>query len=150
MSATLILPQDEEETRVKVVLNGGGLTFFQDTTASHQQDVVRLTEKQWALLLELLGLGKKEPKAPAEKWVHRVFRVEYVVRIVEIDQYERETGGVLYEKAFPSYTAALVHLNQITTPHPHVESRLIWKDAPHSFHSCRVTERQIFVEASEK
>jgi hypothetical protein len=78
----------------------------------------------------------------------RTCRVEWSVEVFVIDQYEQEDlrEHLLYKRTFPDEALARTELECIAKKDPY-HLRWVWKDAPHSYHDCRVVRREIRVDS---
>jgi hypothetical protein len=76
-----------------------------------------------------------------------VYRVDYMVEVVQVDQYGMRIYSVppLYSKEFGYLSSAESHLEEITKEHEFVKGRRVWKDAPNSYHSCHIHTKKTLV-----
>lgn len=92
-----------------------------------------------------------EETAMSDLYEYVTRRAFFLAKVVETDQYGKATWDKpLYSKEFPTMKHAYDHLKDITTEHPYVKGRLVWNDAPHSYHDCFVEADSVFVSSEWK
>ncbi len=84
----------------------------------------------------------------SSKWTYKLSRVEFIVTVNAVNQYGAYLH-TLYSKGFPSRSAAMDHLGEITIPHKHVVGRFVWKDALNDYHECYVIQRDVVLSEFE-
>jgi hypothetical protein len=78
-------------------------------------------------------------------YTYKIYRVEYVFEVYEIDQYGNMRNKILKEESFPSKEEAEQAFLKETIQHEYVKTRRVWKNAPHQYHSCGIRVREVLI-----
>jgi hypothetical protein len=82
-----------------------------------------------------------------DPYMYRTFRVEWVVKIVLVDQYGKEDvfQPPFYESVHPTREDAVAELERVTRPHQYIKGRRVSNMISHEYHDCYVTTRQTLI-----
>ena len=81
------------------------------------------------------------------EYQHQLYRVEWIVEVFAVDQYENRQHEVYYRATFPTHSEATGDLHRITRLDTHTGRRIV-KDPSivrHSYHGTSVTRTLVLV-----
>ncbi|MCS4088788.1 hypothetical protein [Rhizobium sp. BK176] len=79
-----------------------------------------------------------------EKFATKTYRCEWVAKVYPVDQYGQATKEPpYYEKPWPTHQQAKADLEAVTEPHPHIDTRRIYRPAPQGYYDTGVYYREV-------